>query len=166
MSASLRNWQTLKNFSSTALPFLGVTLPKANQLLFASLGLLIALTELPQETQAQDSPQWRRTKDGWVDLAYELRLEPSLPQRNLTSKWGPIWPAAATLCLGASAYWLLTFDRGGRIREKAKNFSKNHLGRFIRQSAFFPENRAEFNQAMPVPVRANAGPEFPQKTHP
>lgn len=166
MSASLRNWQTLKNFPSTALRFLGVTFPNANQILFASLGLLIAFTELPRVAQAQDSPQWRRTKDGWVDLAYELRLEHSLPQRNLTSKWGPIWPAAATLCLGASAYWLLTFDRGGRIREKTKFFCKNHLGRFIRQSALIPENRAAFNQAMPVPVRANAGSEFPLKPHP
>lgn len=103
---------------------------------------------------AEEAQQWRRTKDGWVDLTSELRLSQHTPIEYSNSIWSSIWPAAATLCIGLGAYWLLTCDKQDVSQEKMKKISVNPLGRIIRQTRnFAPEPTVNDNNTMePIPV--------------
>lgn len=123
MSYKKRNSRTLKNTILSSRSWINVITLVVFFTLFASTNV-----------DAQESIQWRRTKDGWTDMTEELRYMNDVHVEHNSTVWDSIWPAAATLSLAVSAYWVLTFDFRSIYGNCRQKLSKNALGRIIRQS--------------------------------
>jgi hypothetical protein len=158
MSQNNRSQRTLKNSTqSSRQPQKSVTTYSAVLLLQASL-LAIHLIPSPQTfADAQETPKWRRTKDGWMDMTEDLRQSNPASSNYSYSGLSSVWPAAATLCMGLTAYWLLTFESKPEYRNKLRKITKNFLGRFNRPSpTCAKEYGLEGSQAelpIPIPIR-------------
>lgn len=160
MSLTHRNPSTLKNstpaFHAIAAPTNLFSCVRTPGLICVAILMVAAVVMSSSNTLgAEESQQWRRTKDGWVDLTSELRLSQPPPFEYSNSIWSSIWPAAATLCIGLGAYWLLTCDPVGDSQEKLEKISANPLGRLIRQTSNFgPDLTSNGNDTLePIPVR-------------
>lgn len=163
MSQNDRNQRTLKNsIQPPRQSQNSVSTHTARLLLQASL-LAIHLIPSPQTfADAQATPQWRRTKDGWMDMTEDLRQSNPASSNYSYSGLSSVWPAAATLCMGLTAYWLLTFESKPEYRNKLRKIFTNFLGRFNRQS---PNSTNEFRIQsslaefpIPIPIREETPP--------
>lgn len=138
MSRSHRNQRPLKNSFISSLDCRSNKEPIASYNVRRTLQMmLLAITVFaaaPTRVLAEETQQWRRTKDGWMDMTEELRPLDRTTIEYSNSVWSAVWPAAATLCMGFTAYWLLTFDSKSARSEKMRKNSVNCLGRVIRQT--------------------------------
>ena len=157
MSQNDRNKRTLKNsIQSSRQAQNSLTNNQARQLLQVLLLAIHLFPSLQTSAHAQETQHWRRTKEGWMDMTEELR--PEDPANDYSySGLSSVWPAAATLCMGLTAYWLLTFESKPQYRNKLRKITKNFLGRLNRQS---PTSAIEYgmegSQAelpIPIPIR-------------
>ena len=119
--------------------------------------LVVALLHLQvidflEKSFAQDSPQWRRTKDGWVDMRHELQAIQNNSPPDFNSTWSNIWPTAATLCIGLTAYWLLTVENTSDFRRNSRKFFEKSLGHFFRQSTLFSSKNKRENAIALGPI--------------
>jgi|GEM_PF-6120736 len=99
--------------------------------------LNLQFVEFLEKSVAQDSPQWRRTKDGWVDMRLELQAIQNNSAPDYDSIWSNIWPTAATLCIALTGYWLLTVENSADFRRNLRKFLETSLGHIFRQYALF-----------------------------
>lgn len=114
---------------------------------------------------AQEPVQWRRTKDGWIDMTQELRQITESQLRYEPSPWDSVWPTAATLCLIVGAYGVLTFDFRASYREIRAKISRNPLGRRIRQSEKIPAEMELEVLDGPIPAFLPITAENPHTPH-
>jgi len=152
MSASDTQRGNSKKFLSTGTKTNGL----GNRNLWCALivvGLLnLHVVEFLEKSVAQDSPQWRRTKDGWVDMRLELQTIQKNSAPDYNSSWSNIWPTAATLCIGLTAYWLLTVENTTNFRQNSRKFWEKSLGHFFRQSTLFSSKNNRANAISLAPI--------------
>lgn len=158
MSQNDRNQRTLKNSIQPPRQSQNSVSTHTARLLLQVLLLAIHLLPSPQTlAHAQETQHWRRTKDGWMDMTEELRKDDPSASDYSYSGLSSVWPAAATLCMGLTAYWLLTFESKPEYRNKLRKITKNFLGRFNRPSpTCAKEYGLEGSQAelpIPIPIR-------------
>jgi|GEM_PF-2959723 hypothetical protein len=123
MTCKIRKPRTLKNTILTSRYYLSLMVV----VVFFTLSLSHTIA-------AQETVQWRRTKDGWIDMTQEFHQMTESQLKYEPSPWDSIWPTAATLCLVVGAYGVLTFDFRSSYREIRAKLSRKPLGRGIRQS--------------------------------
>ena len=163
MSQNNRNQRTLKNSIQPPRQGRISGTTYTTRLLLQVLLLAIHLLPSPQSLAlAQETQHWRRTKDGWIDMTAELSQEDSSANAYSYSGLSAVWPAAATLCMGLTAYWLLTFESKPEYRNKLRKITKNLLGRLNRQS---PNSANEYGMEasqsehpIPIPIRDETRP--------
>ena len=155
MSRNDRNLRPLKNSIQSSRQAQNSVITYTARLLLQVLLLAIHLIPSPQTlAHAQETQHWRRTKDGWTDMTAELRQSDTAASNYSYSGLSSVWPAAATLCIGLTAYWLLTFESKPEYRNKLRKITKNCLGRFNRQSPTSDDEYGmEGSQAeLPIPI--------------
>lgn len=170
MSRIHRNQRTLKNsfFFSPNNHHKEKSVNPCNISLILQI-LLLAITFFPiapPRAQAEETHQWRRTKDGWIDMTEELRPLDRTPIEYSYSIWSSVWPTAATLCISFTAYWLLTFESNSTYRKKVKKNSVDSLGRLIRQTSYLSSDLSINgpNGELPVPLPIlDEKPPFPHQ---
>jgi hypothetical protein len=126
---------------------------------------ITVFTATPTGVLAEETQQWRRTKDGWMDMTEELRPLDRTTIEYSDSVWSSVWPAAATLCMAFTAYWLLTFDSNSALREKMRKNSVNSLGRVIRQTPDSPTNLSIHGPHGELPIALPVHDENRRFTH-
>ena len=156
MSRIHRNQRTLKNslYLSPNQSCKKNSVTPYNISLQILLLAIIVLPIAPPRAYPEETPQWRRTKDGWIDMTEELRPLNRTPIEYSYSLWSAVWPTAATLCISFTAYWLLTFESHSIHRKKVKKNPEDSLGRLIRQTSDLSSRLALIgpNGELPIPL--------------